>query len=88
MLLAGRQPGYTEVSLRGIFGRPGVDVVGHLRVFTRRALIELLRARGFHVVSAAGSTFPALPRRLHAVDRLMSTMPSVAAALVVAARPA
>ena len=36
LLACGIQPLFTEVSLRGIYGRPGSEVVGHLRVFTRR----------------------------------------------------
>jgi SAM-dependent methyltransferase len=38
LLLFGVQPIFSEVSLRGIYGRPGKEVVGHLRLFTRRAL--------------------------------------------------
>ena len=38
LLAAGIQPVFSEVSLRGVFGRPGRVVAGHLRLFTRRAL--------------------------------------------------
>ena len=47
LLGLGIQPVFSEVSLRGIYGRPGHEVVGHLRLFTRRALVEFLTARGF-----------------------------------------
>ena len=42
LLALGVQPVFTEVSLRGIFGRPGSVVAGHLRIFTRSALAQLL----------------------------------------------
>ena len=47
LLAIGVQPLFTEVSLRGIHGRPGTEVAGHLRIFTHRALLSLLRALGF-----------------------------------------
>lgn len=34
LLLAGVQPVFSEVSLRAIHGRPGTEVVGHLRLYT------------------------------------------------------
>ncbi len=46
LLALGLQLLFTEVSLRGICGRPGREVVGHLRAFTRRALEELLASAG------------------------------------------
>jgi SAM-dependent methyltransferase len=42
LLAMGVQPLHTEVSSRKIYGRPGSLVVGHLRVFTHRALKEFL----------------------------------------------
>ena len=41
------QPLFNEVGLRSIYGRPGREVVGRLRVFTCRALEELLASAGF-----------------------------------------
>lgn len=86
LLLAGVQPLFTEVSLRGIYGRPGSEVVGHLRVFTRRALTGLLRAHGMEIVSLRGACFPATPRPLRPLDRLFRLTPSLAADLLVHAR--
>ena len=47
LLALGIQPIFSEVSLHGVFGRPGRVVAGHLRLFTRRALTEFLAASGF-----------------------------------------
>ena len=60
LLLAGVQPVFSEVSLRAIHGRPGREVVGHLRLYTARALREFVAASGFEVVRLRGR---ALPRR-------------------------
>lgn len=86
LLLAGVQPLFTEVSLRGIYGRPGSEVVGHLRVFTRRALVGLLRAHGLEIVALRGACFPATPGPLRPLDRLFRLTPSLAADLLVHAR--
>lgn len=84
-LAAGIQPAFSEVSYEGIFGRPGFDVVGHLRLFTRKALIEFLQHHGFKVLRIQGCPFPSLPRYLHGVDALMGRKPSLAAGLIVTA---
>lgn len=54
LLLAGVQPVFSEVSLRAIHGRPGQEVVGHLRLYTARALREFVAASGFEVVRLRG----------------------------------
>jgi len=52
-LLLGYQPIATEVSARRTFGNPGPDtVVGHIRVFTFRALKEFVRYYGFKIEKA------------------------------------
>ncbi|NKI40822.1 class I SAM-dependent methyltransferase [Streptomyces physcomitrii] len=86
LLLAGVQPVFSEVSLRGIYGRPGSEVVGHLRLATARALAELVRARGFEVVRVAGAPFHGVPRPLRALDRLACARPSLASLLLLHAR--
>jgi len=54
-LLLGFQPPNTEVSLRKAYGRPfrrnGGRVVGHVHVFTVRALKEMIEAHGLRVIS-------------------------------------
>jgi SAM-dependent methyltransferase len=81
----GVQPVFSEVSTRQIFGRPGDIVVGHLRLFTRRALVGFLRERGFEGLRVAGAAFHGVPRPLRFVDRLVSRWPDAAATLLVAA---
>ncbi|MDI3408272.1 class I SAM-dependent methyltransferase [Streptomyces cavernicola] len=83
LLLAGVQPVFSEVSLRGIHGRPGTEVVGHLRLYTARALREFLTASGFRVVRVAGAPFHGVPRPLRALDRLACVRPSAASILLV-----
>ncbi|MFJ2740700.1 methyltransferase domain-containing protein [Streptomyces sp. NPDC087440] len=86
LLLAGVQPVFSEVSLRAIHGRPGREVVGHLRLYTARALRQLLAASGFEVVRTAGAPFHGVPRPLRALDRLACAAPSAASILLVHAR--
>jgi SAM-dependent methyltransferase/uncharacterized protein YbaR (Trm112 family) len=83
LLLAGVQPLFTEVSLRAIHGRPGSEVVGHLRVFTRRALLALLSAHGLRTVAVRGAGYHDTPRVLRPLDRLLRAVPSLAADLLV-----
>jgi len=82
----GIQPVFSEVSLRGIYGRPGREVVGHLRLFTRRALVEFLAARGFSCERVLGAPYHDVPRPLRPLDRLLSCWPSMASILLVEAR--
>ncbi|MEN3582986.1 class I SAM-dependent methyltransferase [Streptomyces sp. ZYX-F-203] len=73
LLAAGVQPVFSEVSLRAVHGRPGSEVVGHLRLYTARALREFVAAAGFHVVGLSGAPFHGVPRPLRPLDRLVST---------------
>lgn len=86
LLLAGVQPVFSEVSLRGIHGRPGREVVGHLRLYTARALREFVAASGFEVVRLAGAPFHGVPRPLRPLDRLACARPSLASILLLHAR--
>ncbi|UFQ15431.1 MULTISPECIES: class I SAM-dependent methyltransferase [Streptomyces] len=88
LLLAGVQPVFSEVSLRGIHGRPGKEVVGHLRLYTARALREFVAASGFRVVGLSGAPFHGVPRPLRALDRLACAVPSAASILLLHARKA
>ena len=85
LLLGGVQPVFTEVSLRGVHGRPGTEVVGHLRVFTRRAVVSLLTSRGFEVRRVSGAAYHDVPTVLRPFDRLFRLLPSAAAILLVQA---
>ncbi|WP_172385826.1 bifunctional 2-polyprenyl-6-hydroxyphenol methylase/3-demethylubiquinol 3-O-methyltransferase UbiG [Streptomyces sp. MNP-20] len=88
LLLAGVQPVFSEVSLRAIHGRPGREVVGHLRLYTARALREFVTASGFDVVRLAGAPFHGVPRPLRALDRLACAVPGAASILLLHARKA
>ena len=86
LLAFGIQPIFSEVSLRGVFGRPGRVVAGHLRLFTRRALTEFLTASGFRCVSVAGARYHDVPRIMQPLDRAFCRWPSAASILLVHAR--
>lgn len=86
LLLAGVQPVFSEVSLRSIHGRPGTEVVGHLRLYTARALCSFVAAAGFTVVRLRGAPFHGVPRTLRPLDRLACTVPSAASILLLHAR--
>ncbi|PAZ17227.1 SAM-dependent methyltransferase [Streptomyces sp. SA15] len=86
LLLAGVQPVFSEVSLRAIHGRPGREVVGHLRLYTARALREFVTAAGFDVVRLEGAPFHGVPRPLRPLDRLACARPSLASILLLHAR--
>ncbi|MGP4002244.1 class I SAM-dependent methyltransferase [Streptomyces sp. 8N706] len=86
LLLAGVQPVFSEVSLRWIHGRPGSRVVGHLRLYTPRALKEFVTACGFEVVTVAGAPFHGVPGPLRPLDRALCRLPSLASILLVHAR--
>jgi SAM-dependent methyltransferase len=86
LLLAGVQPVFSEVSLRAVHGRPGTEVVGHLRLYTRRALCQFVAAAGFEVVRVTGAPFHGVPRPLRPLDRLACAAPSLASILLLHAR--
>jgi SAM-dependent methyltransferase len=86
LLAFGYQPVFSEVSLRGIYGRPGQVVAGHLRLFTRRALAEFLAASGFRCVTIAGARYHDVPRPLRPLDRAFCRWPAAASILLVHAR--
>lgn len=94
ILLFGYQPFFTEVStvdktLGLSFTRnltPNRKPLGHLRVFTLRALIELLEMHGFEIVKVKGSTVSYLPKYMNPIDWVFSNFPSIATDLVIIAK--
>jgi SAM-dependent methyltransferase len=86
LIALGVQPVFSEVSLRGIYGRPGHEVAGHLRLFTRRALTQFLAARGFRCERVLGAPYHDVPRLLRPLDRSLCHWPSMASILLVQAR--
>jgi SAM-dependent methyltransferase len=86
LLAVGVQPVFSEVSLRGVFGRPGSQVAGHLHMFTRRALTGLLAARGFDSIKVEGARYHDVPRPLRPLDLAFCAWPGAASILLVHAR--
>lgn len=94
LVVAGAQPVFAETSTTttlvgaGRLGRLKRDPhpVGHLRLFTLRAISDLLHLHGFSVIATKGAVFDeAFPRPVLRVDRAFTRRPSLAALLVVAA---
>ncbi|MGD0943256.1 MAG: class I SAM-dependent methyltransferase [Acidimicrobiales bacterium] len=86
LLALGVQPVFTEVSLRGIYGRPGREVAGHLHIFTRRALEQLLASAGFVEIDVTGAPYHDVPRPLRPLDRLFCRAPGLSSILLASAR--
>jgi SAM-dependent methyltransferase len=86
LITLGVQPLFSEVSLRGVYGRPGREVAGHLRLFTRRALTEFLAARGFDCEQVRGAPYRDLPLPFRPLDRALCQWPSLSSILLVQAR--
>ena len=61
-------------------------VAGHLHLFTRRALVQFLTARGFGSVRVTGARYHDVPRALRPLDRAFCAWPAAASILLVHAR--
>jgi 2-polyprenyl-3-methyl-5-hydroxy-6-metoxy-1,4-benzoquinol methylase len=92
LLAFGVQPIFTETSLSKNLGRrfkvlgQGAPTQGHLKIFTRLALCEILRETSFSVVSVSGYSV-VTGGVLGAIDVALSAIPEIAAGFVVDARP-
>jgi SAM-dependent methyltransferase len=97
-LLFGFQPFLSQVSFRFAPGRipmsPG-EGGGHLRLFTRRALVEFIQLHGFEILGQQGVGIfdlgrprgsGALKALAAPIDRVFSAMPSLACDVLVAFR--
>lgn len=90
LFVAGIQPIFYESSTKSseIGAGPLVrfklspDPVGHVRVFNRRALVDLLQSEGFRVLTVRGSTFDRLPGLISRADCSFARFPSLASNLV------
>jgi len=90
----GIQPIFHETSTRstqvgaGPLGRLKTDVrpVGHLRLFNRTALVDLLRLSGFQPLRVRGARYHGVPRVARWVDSLARVRPPMASILVAVAR--
>jgi ubiquinone/menaquinone biosynthesis C-methylase UbiE len=86
LLFLGLQPRYSEVSTVkqfGRFGRQDFAPVGHLRLFTYRALRQFLMFYHFNIVKVEGVASEGLPRALGHIDRAVSRIPSLASSIIV-----
>lgn len=85
-LLMGVQPAYSEVSFEKVFGRPGSDLVGHLRLFTGKSIVQFLEHHRFEVLAVRAAPFGSLPTPARQIDRLVARAPRLGAITVVMAR--
>ncbi len=85
-LLVGLQPAYSEVSFEKVFGRPGSDIVGHLRLFTCTSVVQFLEYHGFDVIEVRSAPFGALPTPARQIDKVAAKLPKLGANTVVLAR--
>jgi len=90
LLLAGIQPLTTETSLHVNLGR-GFEFLGqwrptqgHLKIFTRAALCEMLAGNGFDVRAVVGAPYSEASR-FSMIDRAFTRFPSLASDLIVSA---
>jgi SAM-dependent methyltransferase len=94
LFVAGIQPIFHETSTRstqvgaGPLRRFKSDhrPVGHLRLFNRAALLDLLRGSGLTPVRVRGARYHDTPRPAQWLDAAMRVRPSLASILVVVAR--
>jgi SAM-dependent methyltransferase len=91
LLLAGIQPIATETSLQVNLGRkhPALGqwkpTQGHLKLFVKGALCEMLAANGFVVLQFLGAPYNQ-PTPFSVIDRALAYLPSLASNFVVLAR--
>lgn len=94
LFVVGIQPLFYEVSTKspqigsGILKRvkKGEAPVGHIHVFSRASLVDMLQNEGFHVRHVLGARFHAIPRAFHVLDKLFNARPSLASNLVAVAQ--
>ena len=88
LLGIGIQPLHTEVSTRKVLGRrysllgQGDDTVGHIRVFTLPALLDMVAMHHFTVEQAMGFPNGRLKGLLRVIDSLLSECPSLSDSLL------
>jgi len=92
VLLVGYQPYFTNVSLRYDVGKPMRNPLStgcrgeHIRLFTVRALRQLLEFYGFRIIKIRGASDRLLPKLLFTIDKLIAKIrPQLGAHMVVLA---
>jgi len=90
LLLQGMQPLFSEVSTAKTFGRGPRSYdffpVGHLRLFTYKALKEFLTYYHFNIVKVKGANYEGLPKILANIDKIFSKIPSLSSTFIIIAR--
>jgi ubiquinone/menaquinone biosynthesis C-methylase UbiE len=90
LLLLGMQPLFSEVSTVKTFGRGPRSYeffpVGHLRLFTYKALKEFLTYYHFNIVKVEGANYEGLPKILANIDNIFSKIPSLSSIVIIIAR--
>ena len=91
----GMQPVFMEFSTENKMVGAGIlrhlkndeTPVGHIRVFTLRAITDLLNREGFEIVKVRSAAFDAgLPKWLLPLDKLFARLPSLGSNLVILAQ--
>jgi len=89
-LLFGYQPYWTECSTKfnvGKFRRNVTEPLsGHLRLYTFKALQELITLHGFKIVSAKGLTYDNVPFIFRKIDQILSKKPSLSQIILLLAQ--
>jgi SAM-dependent methyltransferase len=94
LFVLGIQPIFYEVSTKSpLIGsgalkriKKGQAPVGHVHVFNRDGLFDILHQEGFEVIKFLGAQFQALPWALQQVDKVFNLRPSLASNLIAIAR--
>lgn len=60
--------------------------MGHLRIFNRRAVTDLLQRYSFEVVTVQFAVFDAFPAALQMLDKLFTLVPTLGPIFVILAR--
>ena len=90
LLLLGIQPIFTETSLHENLGRKfkilgqGRYTEGHLKIFTKNSLVEILQKENFKVIKIQGASF--LPGRLRNIEKFFNKFPSLSSEVIVVAQ--
>jgi ubiquinone/menaquinone biosynthesis C-methylase UbiE len=66
--------------------KKGKIPVGHIRIFTVRALRDLCEANGFSVETVKGAHFAALPKPVRWIDDIFKVYPRLASGIIIVAR--
>lgn len=90
LFILGIQPLFYEVSTKSpAVGsgalkkiKKGEAPVGHIHVFNRAGLVDMLRQEGFEITKFLGARFQALPRAMQYIDKVFNARPSMASNLI------